>query len=105
MNATDRAERALYASQDCGGSGAMRARGNIAARLEAGNQPRMRDVIALEDAARMGGNDLADDDWEPAMYTQSQLDAAGVRIGSIVSIVWAVICGIVVYVALTGVRP
>jgi len=49
--------------------------------------------------------DLADDDWEPAMYTQSQLDAAGVRIGSIVSIVWAVICGIVVYVALTGVRP
>ena len=48
--------------------------------------------------------DLADDDWEPVLYTQSQLDAAGVRIGTIVSVVWAVICAIVVYVALTGVR-
>ena len=49
--------------------------------------------------------DLADDDWEPVLYTQSQLDAAGVRIGAVVSVVWAVICAIVVYVALTGVRP
>jgi len=49
--------------------------------------------------------DPADDDWEPVLYTQSQLDAAGVRIGAVVSVVWAVICAIVVYVALTGVRP
>ena len=104
MNAADRADRALYASQDCGGSGAMRARGNIAARLEAGNQPRMRDVIALEDAARMGGNDLADDDWEPAMYTQSQLDAVVARALAKVSAFWFVACLIVVYVALTGVH-
>lgn len=48
--------------------------------------------------------DLADDDYEPALYTQSQMDAAGARIGAIVSVVWAVICGIVVYVALTGVH-
>jgi hypothetical protein len=46
--------------------------------------------------------DLVDDDWEPVLYTQSQLDAAGVRIGAVVSVVWAVICAIVVYVALTG---
>ena len=60
MNATDRAERALYVSQDCGGPGAMRARGNVVARLAIGKQPRMRDVRALESAARMAGNDLAD---------------------------------------------
>ena len=102
MNATDRAERAMYASQDCGGAGAMRARGNVVARLAIGKQPRMRDVRALEYAARMGGNDLAADDYEPALYTQSQMDAAGVRIGSIVSVVWAVICAVVVFVALTG---
>jgi len=46
--------------------------------------------------------DLADDDWEPALYTQSQMDAAGVRLGSIVSVVWGVICAVVVFVALTG---
>ena len=64
MNATDRAERALYVSQDCGGRGAMRARGNVVARLAIGKQPRMRDVRALESAARMAGNDLSN--WRNA---------------------------------------
>jgi len=105
MNAADRAERALYASQDCGGSDAMRARGSITARLVIGKRPRMRDVIALEDAARMAGNDLAADDYEPVLYTQSQMDAAAVRLGSIVSVVWGVICAVVVFVALTGAHP
>ena len=54
----DRAESALYTTQDCGGSKVMRARGNVVARLDAGKRPRGRDVRALEDAARMSGNDL-----------------------------------------------
>ena len=45
--------------------------------------------------------DPADDDWEPVLYTQSQLDAALAKL----SVVWFIACGIVVYVALTGVRP
>ena len=44
--------------------------------------------------------DLADDDWEPVLYTQSQLDAALAKL----SVVWFIACGIVVYVALTGVH-
>ena len=49
--------------------------------------------------------DLADDDHEPALYTQSQLDAMVAKALVKVSAFWFVACGIVVYVALTGVRP
>ena len=49
--------------------------------------------------------DLADDDYEPVMYTQSQLDAMVAKALVKVSAFWFVACGIVVYVALTGVRP
>ena len=64
-----------------------------------------------EDDARIAANwrgtrpaDLADDDWEPAMYTQSQLDAVVARALAKVSAFWFVACLIVVYVALTGVH-
>jgi len=43
-----------------------------------------------------------DRDYEPQQYTQSEVDAACTRVGTVVSIVWAVICAVVVYVALTG---
>lgn len=54
----DRAEAAMYATQDCGGEKVMQARGNVTTQLDAGKRPRSRDVRALEDAARMSGNDL-----------------------------------------------
>lgn len=64
MNARDeqmvanRAESALSATQDCGGPKVMRARGNVASRLDAGQRPRDRDVRTLESAARLSGNEL-----------------------------------------------
>jgi hypothetical protein len=49
--------------------------------------------------------DLADDDWEPVLYTESQLDSILARALTKLSVGWFIACGIVVYVALTGVRP
>ena len=48
--------------------------------------------------------DLADDDWEPVLYTQSQLDATVAKALAKVSAFWFSACLIVVYVALTGVH-
>jgi len=48
--------------------------------------------------------DLADDDWEPVLYTQSQLDAILAKALTKLSAGWFIACGIVVYVALTGVH-
>lgn len=55
MNRTDRAELALYHSQDCGGEEVMRARGKVNLRLATGRHPRMRDIAVLEVAAQMAG--------------------------------------------------
>ena len=83
---------------------------------EANRRMRRRDPLKAEreEAFRAGLSgdwrksrpaDLADDDWEPALYTQSQLDAMVAKALVKVSAFWFVACGIVVYVALTGVHP